>query len=238
MVNARPTPSCPARQACSLNVLAVDDVAAGVLEPVLDLVVMVNLRDIAAVRILRSGLGEIRPRPGNPAFLVSSGSQQHADEVQALSLGAKLLPRRETCFRQLRRILSVSDRAPVPPRQAKALAKARGGEAILKTGKTLSGLFGSFTADAPIALGEIEQFGAEVVGSVAEVGADAWLASVRDDHEGTFQHCPPVTATAASFAKQQSNVVIMQRGGCAKVQAPLVRSCERRVGRGDGFTVS
>ena len=186
----------------SLNILRLDEVTAGALEPILDLVVLVNLRDIAAVRSLRSGLGEIRPRPGNRAFLVSSGPQQHADEVQALALGATLLLRRETCFRQLRRMLSVSDRAPVQPRQATALAKAPGGEAILKTGKTLAGLFGSFTADAPIAVGEIEQFGAEVVGSVAEVGADAWLASVRDYHEGTFQHCLLVTATAASFANR------------------------------------
>jgi putative nucleotidyltransferase with HDIG domain len=167
----------------------------------IDVVIVSDLHDLALVRSLRRTLGA-KPPPGLVrAFAVaSSGAARHADEVQANALGATHFLKRDSFLPQLQQMLSIARREPLDPARVKDLRKAAGGEAIVATGKLLAEAFGDFASGGAIAAKDVEALGQHVIASIGTAGTEGWLASVRNYHEGTFQHCLLVTGTVASFA--------------------------------------
>ena len=167
-----------------------------------DVVVLSDLKDLGLVKSLRQHLGNKAPAGLVRAFVVApSGVARHADEVQANALGATHFLKRDTCADQLKQMLSIVGREPVDPARINDLRKAAGGEAIIATGRLLASTLGSFATGAAIDTGDVGALGQELIDSVGLAGPQDWLASVREYHEGTFQHCLLVTGTAASFAK-------------------------------------
>ncbi len=186
--------------ALSLQISAIDGLADGALERA-DVVVLADLHDLHRVQALRRCFGKAPPAGFVRAFVVTAGAARHADEVQANALGATSFLKRDACLAQLQDMLSIAAREPLDPSRIKDLQRAAGGEAILATGQLLAKTFASFAAGTAIAAGTLEALGEDIIASIDTAGAEDWLASVRDYHEGTFQHCLLVTGTAASFAK-------------------------------------
>ncbi len=184
----------------SLEAADIAGLAPGVLEQK-DIVVLLDLRDMALVQALRRSLGAVRVAGPVRAFVVApSGADRHADEVQANALGATLFLKRDSCLEQLKKMLSIAAREPLDPARIGALRKSAGGESILASGRMLAGLFSGFSTGEGIEPKAVDAIGAEAIASIGTVGADGWLTSVRAHHEGTFQHCLLVTGTVASFA--------------------------------------
>ena len=190
----------PLAAALSLEAADIETLEDGALERT-DVVILSDLKDLALVKALRRRLGAKAPTGLVRACVVAAGgAARHADEVQANALGATHFLKRDNCLAQLQQMLSIAGREALAPSRLKDLRKEAGGEAIIATGKLLAAAFGKFASGAPIAAGDVEALGRNVIESVGTAGADDWLATVRDYHEGTFQHCLLVTGTAASFA--------------------------------------
>jgi putative nucleotidyltransferase with HDIG domain len=177
----------------------VRDLAGGALEKVARLFVDADLRDLKTVTALRHVVGEPR-REREWAFAVETGPSHRAWAVQANALGATVCLPRQRCVPELARMMSIAVSQLKPSRQA-ALAAAPGGASIIDAGRELARLFRGIDEHVAIPLGEVSSIGTEVIKGVGAVGVDAWLDSVRQHHEGTFQHCLLVTGTAASYAR-------------------------------------
>lgn len=162
-------------------------------------VVDADLRDMQSVDMLKHALDrvpEIRAR----TFLVDEGNNERLLRVQANALGATRHMVRRYALNQLQRELS----AVRPKRTAREIARLKadpGGESILRAEESLGELFDSVLGGQAISLQNVSSAAAGVLASVTDIGAEQWLATVREHHEGTFQHCMLVTGVAAGFAK-------------------------------------
>ena len=162
-------------------------------------VVDVDLRDMQSVDLLKHALDrvpEIRAR----TFLVDEGVSERLLRVQANALGATRHVARRIALNLLQREMS----AVRPVRSAREVARLvadPGGESILQADETLGALFDGILTGDTISLQGVASAAAGVLASVSDIGADRWLATVREHHEGTFQHCLLVTGVAAGFAR-------------------------------------
>ncbi len=178
-----------------LSELRLDDLADAE-----QVVVDADLRDMDSVGRLKHALDRV-PAIRARTFLIDEGSGERLLKVQANALGATRHMVRKFALAELRREYSVTGRARRTAAAETALRADAGGASIAEAEHSLEALFEGMLSDAPVSLQAVSQAAAGVLASVRAVGADAWLASVRRHHEGTFQHCLLVTGVAAGFAK-------------------------------------
>jgi putative nucleotidyltransferase with HDIG domain len=178
-----------------LSELTLDDLAGAE-----QVVVDVDLRDMNSVAQLKHALDRV-PAIRARTFLVDEGVDERLLRVQANALGATRHMVRKSALDALRREYSVTGRARRSAAAEAALRADAGGTSIAEAEHSLEVLFEGMLGDAPMSPLAVSQAAAGVLASVAAVGADAWLASVRKHHEGTFRHCLLVTGVAAGFAK-------------------------------------
>ena len=163
-------------------------------------IVDADLRDMDTVGRLKHALDRV-PAIRARTFLIDEGSGQRLLRVQANALGATRHMVRRSALAELRREYSVTGRARRSPAAEAALRADAGGASIAEAERALETLFEGMLSDAPMSLQAASQAAAGVLASVGAVGVEAWLASVRKHHEGTFQHCLLVTGVAAGFAR-------------------------------------
>lgn len=163
-------------------------------------VVDADLRDMDSVGQLKHALDRV-PAIKARTFLIDEGGTERLLRVQANALGATRHMVRKFALAELRREYSVIVRARRTPAADAAFRADTGGASIADAERSLEVLFEGLLNDAPISLESVSQAAAGVLASVKAVGAEGWLASVREHHEGTFQHCLLVTGVAAGFAK-------------------------------------
>jgi len=178
-----------------LSELRLDDLADAE-----QVVVDADLRDMDSVGRLKHALDRV-PAIRARTFLIDEGSGERLLRVQANALGATRHMVRKFALAELRREYSVTGRARRTAAAETALRADVGGASVAEAEHSLETLFEGMLSDAPVSLQAVSQAAAGVLASVRAVGADAWLASVRRHHEGTFQHCLLVTGVAAGFAK-------------------------------------
>ena len=176
------------------------DLTLGDLADAEQVVVDVDLRDMNSVGRLKHALDRV-PAIKARTFLIDAGGSERLLRVQANALGATRHMVRKFALAELRREYSVTGRARRSPAAEAALRAEPGGVSIAEAERSLEVLFEGMLNDAPMSMAGVSQAAAGVLASVKAVGADAWLASVRKHHEGTFQHCLLVTGVAAGFAK-------------------------------------
>jgi putative nucleotidyltransferase with HDIG domain len=186
----------------ALRVQRLDDIPPAALARVSSAFVVMDLLDAGSVAAFRRGVGRAPPAERRWAFVVPTGLPRHAAEVQANALGATVHITITTAARDLRRLLSISSQVTMSASARAQLQKAAGGESILAAGDALGDLFGQITNGGKLATHDLSDIGANVVEGIRSVGAEAWLNSVRDYHEGTFQHCLLVTGAAAAFVSR------------------------------------
>jgi putative nucleotidyltransferase with HDIG domain len=156
----------------------------------------IRARDvIARVKSLR------RPREQAWIFLLDAGSDLHAARTQAHALGATETIFRENVIVGLIRRLSISAQYPLDGRKLAQLKSKREGAAVESAGRLLSSLFSAVGSDGDVSGADVRAGAALLSQSLSEVDLGPWLDTVRQHHEGTFQHCLLVSATAASYAR-------------------------------------
>jgi putative nucleotidyltransferase with HDIG domain len=166
-------------------------------------VVDADLRDMQSVDMLKHALDrvpEIRAR----TFLVDEGNNERLLRVQANALGATRHLVRRFALTQLQRELSSSLKPRRTQRDIARLQAAPGGESVLQAETSLGALFDGVVSGEAISLQSVSKAALGVLASVSDIGAEQWLATVREHHEGTFQHCMLVTGVAAGFARGAS----------------------------------
>lgn len=172
-------------------------------------IVDVDLRDMTVVDLLKHALDRV-PEIRTRSFLIDSGASERLLRVQANALGATRHISRRTALAELRREYSLTGRrGKRSERDDMALRKAPGGVSIAEAEASLVGLFDGLLSDQAPSMQAVSRAAAGVLTSVGDVGAANWLATVREHHEGTFQHCLLVTGVAANFARG-ANLSAMQ----------------------------
>lgn len=188
-------------QQLSLPLLRLSDVAKGELGDLGDIVVKANLKNIGSVEALRRGFGDVRGHQRR-YFIVEEGSDLRLWRIQADALGASHHIPRRSALNHLRRAVSLGAAMALTEKQEAMLRASNGGESILNAGRSLARLFDGMMADRPISMSGVSTASADVLKSVKGVGIEQWLTTVREHHEGTFQHCLLVTGLAAGYARQ------------------------------------
>ena len=172
-----------------------------VLGDIAQVIVNINMRSAASVEALKRLLSGL-PLTVLRRFIVDNGTATYASRVQANSLGATHHVSRERALSELRRDLSsLAELAtPIPPAKRAVIAAAPGGKSALSAGKAIAGLFQGLAGDRPIDSHMITHSSQEVLADVSAIGGERWLDTVREHHEGTFQHCLLVAGVAATYA--------------------------------------
>lgn len=163
-------------------------------------VVDADLRDMQSVDMLKHALDRV-PEIRSRTFLVDEGNNERLLRVQANALGATRHMVRRFALTQLRRELSAQLKPKRTPRDIAKLKAAPGGESIFRAEESLGALFDGVLSGEAISLQSVSNAAVGVLSSVSDIGAEQWLATVREHHEGTFLHCMLVTGVAAGFAK-------------------------------------
>lgn len=182
------------------RVLVIGSFGSEDLRDVDQVVVDADLRDMQSIDTLKHALDRV-PAVRTRTFLVDEGNSERLLRVQANALGATRHMVRRFALKQLQRELAVPLRPNRTPRDLATLRAAPGGESAFRAGEALSDLFEGVLSGEAISLQGVSQAAAGVLASVGDVGAGQWLATVREHHEGTFQHCMLVTGVAAGFAR-------------------------------------
>jgi putative nucleotidyltransferase with HDIG domain len=73
-------------------------------------------------------------------------------------------------------------------------------EASAGGAKSLGTMFSDVRRGRPVDVTDAKQAAAAIADAVAEQGLANWVETVRNHHEGTYQHCLLVTGVAAQFA--------------------------------------
>ncbi len=161
------------------------------------LVVDVDLRNTTHVRIVKAGLARNEALPA--VFAVERGS--HADEIQAMALGADRLvtrPIEPLALEQAIRVLlpdavaddgagDLADEAPgVPPAIRAGTASA-------------AAVFARFRNGRPPSPAALDGWSGAIDEEIDAVGIDRWLATARNHHGGAMQHTMLVAGLASRF---------------------------------------
>jgi putative nucleotidyltransferase with HDIG domain len=156
------------------------------------LVVKADLRtveNICTLKKLFSSLSHVRKR----IFLVDETT--HLSVSQAYALGATCVLvgalNQAKLLAELADQISADASSPVNPLDAKATATA--GEIALAS------MFTAVASGTPIDVSATKIAGGRIAACIDEHGLSKWLATVRQHHEGTYQHCLLVTGIAIDF---------------------------------------
>jgi putative nucleotidyltransferase with HDIG domain len=144
--------------------------------------------NIAAVKEVVAGLGTVRKR----IFLIDV--KTHLSIAQAYALGATSVLLNPVTQQEL--FAQLVDR-PVAVAPVDAGGGAKRAAAFAAT--TLSSMFSAVHRGRPVDLAGVEAAAGRIADSVMDEGLSNWLATVRDHHEGTYQHCLLVSGIAVDF---------------------------------------
>lgn len=115
--------------------------------------------------------------------------------VQSYALGATtVLATHVRRARLLAELLGHSAPADTPPERA-----AEGVRVAAVAAEYIASMFNAAMRGLPIDVKGAADVGCAIVDRVAEDGLSAWLDTVRDHHEGTYQHCLLVAGVTADF---------------------------------------
>jgi putative nucleotidyltransferase with HDIG domain len=145
--------------------------------------------NIAAVKEVIAGLGEVRKR----IFLIDV--KTHLSIAQAYALGATSVLLNPVTLQELLAQLVDRPVAEISPADAAGSAKRVADAAAT----TLSSMFSAVHRGRPVDLAGVEAAAGKIVDSVMDDGLTNWLATVREHHEGTYQHCLLVSGIAVDF---------------------------------------
>ncbi len=160
----------------------------------------VDIRDRTVIEAIK------RHRAGRPAdqpwlFLVDAGLELHLSRTQAYALGATETLRRDGAVSALARRLLPNVQYPLVGPEVAALESRPAGRAVESAGRLMSSLFSAVNDRSQISPAAIRSGAETIAKSLVEVDLAVWLDTVRVHHDGTFQHCLLVAATAASYAR-------------------------------------
>jgi len=156
-------------------------------------VVAADLRDvnnISALKNLSDDLSHVAKR----VFLIDHNSRLAI--VQAYALGAtSVLTSPVTAQKLLKELLTPG--MTVGDRPAETVLDS--GQAAAAGAACIASMFAAIVNGQPINLDQARNVGRDITNSISEHGLADWLATVREHHEGTFQHCLLVTGVAVDF---------------------------------------
>jgi putative nucleotidyltransferase with HDIG domain len=156
-------------------------------------VVAADLRDvnnISALKNLSDDLSHVSKR----VFLIDQNSRLAI--VQAYALGAtSVLTKPITAQKLLNELLTPGTSVSDQP----AVSATDPGQTAAAGAACIASMFAAIVNGQPINLNEARNVGRDITNSISEHGLADWLATVREHHEGTFQHCLLVTGVAVDF---------------------------------------
>lgn len=115
--------------------------------------------------------------------------------VQAYALGATHVLTAPAKAAKLLAILSNSSIGPDKGADASAT-----NQAAFAAASSIAAVFKAVTEGTPFDLTETIAVGQQITEAIRSEGLSSWLATVRDHHEGTYQHCLLVTGIAVDFS--------------------------------------
>ena len=160
----------------------------------------IDLTNLSAVSEARAGLAEADLK-APLIFAVDEKAKFHLSRTQANALGASIILRRPLTAQKLREALrALGVIVPEPP--AVGIEARAGGASIKAAAEVLDSTFAVLRSGGKLDVKQSIEASRELLDGVGKSGLTAWLESVRDYHEGTFQHCLLVTGAAVAYAKQ------------------------------------
>lgn len=127
-------------------------------------------------------------------FLVEGGKR--AQEVQAIQLGAEAILRRPLQPRRVARVLGATCVGAKKGFSEDISSAVEAGHGAMQVITALGR-----DAGASILQSEVREEARDLVASFDEIGLDAWVATIKSHHDGTFRHCLSVTGIAMAFAR-------------------------------------
>jgi putative nucleotidyltransferase with HDIG domain len=157
------------------------------------IVARADLRVLENINLLKKVLGSNK-KAEKRIFLLDRPA--HLDIAQAYALGATLVLSGPVNAARLLGALA-GDAAVVT---ASNSDQAEGGEAAAAFGAAaIASMFAAVTKGLAVDVAATKLAGSKIAYHVAEKGLSDWLATVRNHHEGTYQHCLLVTGVAVDF---------------------------------------
>jgi HD-GYP domain-containing protein (c-di-GMP phosphodiesterase class II) len=155
------------------------------------LVVKADLRTIENICALKKVLAAMK-RVEKRIFLVEDSA--HLSIAQAYALGAtSVLPGPLNQARLLKEVGGPAGPDMPAVQGDSSMAAASSAEAAFAS------MFTAVTAGAAIDVAGAKNAGARIANAVEQHGISNWLKTVRQHHEGTYQHCLLVTGVAVDF---------------------------------------
>jgi putative nucleotidyltransferase with HDIG domain len=155
-------------------------------------VVVADLRlveNISALKRVSKNLSQMPRR----VFLIDQRNRLSA--VQAYALGATHVLTNPVSKAQL--LTKLFDHRPPEPVRSESLS---GGQEAAQAGMaSIASMFSAVSSGAPVDVMRAKDVASKIADSIAEDGLSDWLATVRQHHEGTYQHCLLVTGIAVDF---------------------------------------
>lgn len=158
----------------------------------------IDLASLDSVARARQGLAEAGAH-GPLIFAVDEKAAFHLNRTQANALGATLVLRRPLNPDKIRQALR--DLGMVVP-DAQVPEARPGAASVRKAAEALDSTFNALRTGAKLDVRESINASRQLLEGVGKAGLNAWLETVRDYHEGTFQHCLLVTGAAVAYARQ------------------------------------
>ena len=147
------------------------------------------VENIVALKDMFARLAHVHKR----IFLIDQKARLFT--VQAYALGAtRVLINPVT---QARLLAQLADSTRPVANSNEALHGAR--EAAAAGAVAIASMFSAVLTGKPVDVGSATGAGSRIADSIAEDGLSSWLETVRQHHEGTYQHCLLVTGIAADF---------------------------------------
>jgi HD-GYP domain-containing protein (c-di-GMP phosphodiesterase class II) len=157
------------------------------------LAVDVDLKAAANVKLLRDAL---RGRRDGYLHVFAVDLSRRLETVHAHVVGATELLRRPFEARELHGRINAFRQA-----QEVAMAPSIADVSIASAADAIGDMFGALTTGGAVQMPSIVAAGSEVVDAIGSMGFPTWVETVRQHHEGTFQHCIIVTGLASAFGK-------------------------------------
>lgn len=154
--------------------------------------VNVDMRSVPSLTALKTAF-TLLPEGRRPR-LFALDPTSHAEVTQSHALGATGVVAAPIEPRQLVAAVAESLGKAEPP-----TAVAGPDEVASHAGSVLRNLLLATRVRARLPVRALETYSATLVESIAAEGIGPWLAAVRRNHAGTFEHCLTVTATAVAF---------------------------------------